>query len=98
MKQITLKVDGEDKIYKLKPLDWDNYPKLFTIATKFNGSEKDIMSKLDEKTIIDLRELELIMFKISYPEMPLDEMKKVVQQNIFELLEPLIELNFKFGK
>jgi hypothetical protein len=95
MKEYKFKVDNDEKVLKLKPLDWDNFPRLFSIVSKLKSGEENIISGLDEKVFRDLRDLEVTMIKLSYPEMEDSVIKNIVHQNVFELLEPLIELNFK---
>ena len=94
-KQIKLKVDGIEKDYVLKPLKWDDFPKLYGLVSKFNGTkEEDIISKLGENEIKVLMELELKMFIESYPHLKEDDLKPIIQENLFDLLGILVELNF----
>jgi hypothetical protein len=96
MKTETLKliINGTEREFVFKPLNWEHFPKLFTIASKFqNTDEKEMLSKLDEKLIKDVMELELTMFKISYPEMKEEDIKDIILQNMFELMTVLFEIN-----
>lgn len=88
------KVELSGKEYTLKPLDWESYPKLFTLVSKFEGVSEENMSKvMDEATIKLLMDLELKTFKISHPEIKETELKQIVMTHMFELIEVIIDLN-----
>ena len=96
-KEVVLKVDGEEKTFKMNALSWDDFPKLMDLLSKLNvkgEKEEDILKSLDENNMTKLMDLEYKMFKKSYPEMTEQEVKDIILENVFVLLDPLVSVNF----
>lgn len=86
-----------DKTYKLRPLSGRFVGKFYALMSKLNTATKEDgsmdMSKLDEKIMTDLYDLTLDMFKCSYPKEDVGQLEGFVAQNLFKLIEPLIQVN-----
>lgn len=91
---IKLNVDGIEREFTFKPVNWEHFPKIFTLATRFqNLKENEILSVMDEKTLSSLMEMELLMFKNSYPEMKEQDIKNIIMDNVFEIMGVLFTVN-----
>ena len=94
---------GEDT-FVFKPLSWQHFPKLFSLIqefqkVKFDKDKPEEMMKLfTEDTMKTLLELEKEMVKVSYPDLPEDDIERFVMSNFMELVNPLFELAFKQEK
>ena len=95
----TKKVDftdatGTKKELELRPLSGRYLGKLFNAAKVFDGVEEaDMLEKMDEKIIGDLHFIVLETLKTSYPKEDEKLLDEFASQNLFRLLEPVIEVN-----
>jgi hypothetical protein len=93
---VKLQVNGEEKEYSFNSLSWADYPKLMGVVSKLNfkkGEENNFLEQLDEATVTKLMDLELKMFQKSYPNLKENDIKEIIIENVFALLEPLITVN-----
>lgn len=99
MKTYKLNVNGETKEFKFNPLGWSEFPKFMGLVSIL-GSKKqeEMISSLDEQTTEKLMDLELKMFRKSYPNIPESEVKEIIIQNVFPLMEALMETNLQAKK
>lgn len=95
-KDVELKLkSGNSVTLKIRPLSGRFLPKLFSVASKFQGKSEDEVSAIfsDEKSIADLHLLILETLKKSYPKEDVEALDEFASQNLFSLLEAVIEVN-----
>lgn len=92
--------DGVEHTFTFKPLPFAKYPELYDALSGLSklediSDEKSLFNKVDSDIIQKLIELEKAMVKKSYPDKDEAEIESFVQSNVFDLIEPLVESNFK---
>ncbi|WP_298753000.1 hypothetical protein [uncultured Arcobacter sp.] len=111
---ITFELENEDGTkdsFEFRPLPWKHFPKVFKVVQtmteltdgmdeeeKKNVDAKKLFSTFDEETTTNIIDLEKVMVSTSYPEKKEEDVEKFVISNMFELIEPLINLSFKQQK
>ncbi len=93
----TKEVEIEGQVYKIRPLNGRFLGKLFAVFKDLKldekTDEKSSFDNLGEGTIEKLHEIILETFSKSYPENNKDELEEWVSQNLFKLIEPVIQVN-----
>lgn len=95
--------DGEEQTFTFKPLPFKFYPKTYALIGKLQKLQGEkglsdeeqiatLIDKLDEETVALLLELEKVMVEKSYPTMDEEKIELFVTSNMFQLMEPLIQL------
>jgi len=90
--EITLK-NGNKQTLKLVPLSGRFLPKLYSLMDKMQGQEEGKMN-LDEETTSKLHFVILETLKSSYPEEDANTLDKFASQNLLQLMEGVIKVNF----
>lgn len=98
--------DGKEESWELKPVPWSLFPKAFKLIGKMSdlqGAEgeqdlKQLFATFDEDTVKELSEVEFAIVKNSYPEKSDADIQKFVMANMFDLIEPMVNLTFKQTK
>lgn len=86
--------NGKEITLELRPLSGRFLPKLFSVASKFSADEKDQMKLFeDEKSISDLHSIVLETLVKSYPTEDRAVLEDFASQNLFKLIEGVIEVN-----
>lgn len=98
-KTVTVKVNGQDQTYELKPLSGRFLPKLYNIIQKLNGksTEEEILDNLDEQTVQNLHSIIYETLASSYPDMAKDgkkdDLDRFVSQNLPQFIGPIVQVN-----
>lgn len=101
----TVNNDGEETVFSFKPLPFKHYPKIYKVLGRLqdlnlDGDEglseedksKKFLSSVSEDVIDELMSIELIMVKNSYPDLTDEKAELFVTSNLFQLVEPLVQL------
>ena len=97
-KKVTIQDNnGNATVYELLPLSGKYMSKLMTLVKELSKTkdkkEDEALDNISEKAIDLLTELLLETFKKSYPKEDVIILDAFVAQNMFALIEPLMEVN-----
>jgi hypothetical protein len=99
-KDVVMKTQNSEDVYKLRPLSGKFYPKFSAMLGKFektaSGGEFNL-SDLDESVFGIAHELCVETLKKSYPDMDINTLEEFVSQNLMTLISALIQVNMNTG-